>query len=148
MLKSNKVDSADANFFNKIRYQKADSVDIQNALYILMRMMQAYFGKQVIVLIDEYDVPLAKQAKMDFMTICLTLCGGIVGEDFKTNPFLKFAVITGCLRIAQESIFTGTNNFVSDTITGERFNEYFGFLQRKMSINCCRIQGMASILMK
>ena len=88
LLKSNKVDSADAELFNKIRYQKADSVDIQNALYILMRMMQAYFGKQVIVLIDEYDVPLAKASENGFYDDML--------------------------------------NVVSDTITGERFNEYFG----------------------
>ena len=129
LLKSNKVDSADAELFNKIRYQKADSVDIQNALYILMRMMQAYFGKQVIVLIDEYDVPLAKASENGFYDDMLNVVRGLLGKTLKTNPFLKFAVITGCLRIAQESIFTGTNNFVSDTITGERFNEYFGFTE-------------------
>ena len=129
LLKSNKVDPADAELFNKIRYQKADSVDIQNALYILMRMMQAYFGKQVIVLIDEYDVPLAKASENGFYDDMLNVVRGLLGKTLKTNPFLKFAVITGCLRIAQESIFTGTNNFVSDTITGERFNEYFGFTE-------------------
>lgn len=135
LLESDKVDPADVELFNKIRYQKADSVDIQNALYILMRMMQACFGKQVIVFIDEYDVPLAKANEGGYYDDMLNLIRGLLGKTLKTNPFLKFAVITGCLRIGKESIFTGTNNFVSDTITGDRFNEYFGFTKdevRKM----------------
>ena len=87
LLKSNKVDPADAELFNKIRYQKADSVDIQNALYILMRMMQAYFGKQVIVLIDEYDVSaLQKASENGFYDDMLNVVRGLLGR-LKTNPF-------------------------------------------------------------
>lgn len=81
------------------------------------------------MLIDEYDVPLAKASENGFYDDMLNVVRGLLGKTLKTNPFLKFAVITGCLRIAQESIFIGTNNFVSDTITGERFNEYFGFTE-------------------
>lgn len=132
LLKSDKVNPADAEFFNKVQYQSADEVDIQNALYVLMRMMNDHFGKKVILLIDEYDVPLAKASENGFYEDMLNMIRGLLGKTLKTNPFLKFAVITGCLRIAKESIFTGTNNFVSDTITGERFNEYFGFTRNEV----------------
>ena len=132
LLESDKVDPADVELFNKIRYQKADSVDIQNALYILMRMMQACFGKQVIVFIDEYDVPLAKANEGGYYDDMLNLIRGLLGKTLKTNPFLKFAVITGCLRIGKESIFTGTNNFVADTIADERFSSFFGFTDEEV----------------
>ena len=130
LLESGKVDREDIVLFGKYQSMSADAVEIQNALYVLMRMMHAYYGKQVIVLLDEYDVPLAKANENGFYDEMLNLIRGFLNKTLKTNPFLKFAVVTGCLRIAKESIFTGTNNFVSDTISGERFNEYFGFTEK------------------
>ena len=85
------------------------------------------------MLMDEYDVPLAKANENGFYGEMLNIVKGLMNKTLKTNPFLKFAVITGCLRIAKESIFTGTNNFVSDTISGERFNEYFGFTENEVT---------------
>ena len=132
LLESDRVNPADTEFFNKIQYGKAASVDIQLALFHLMRMLHDHFGKQVILLLDEYDVPLAKANENGFYRDMLDIVRGIMSKALKSNPFLKFAVITGCLKIAKESIFTGTNNFVSDTIEGERFNEYFGFTEKEV----------------
>lgn len=92
-------------------------------------MMQAHYGKPVILLLDEYDVPLAKASSNGYYTQMLEVIRSIMSTALKDNSSLRFAVITGCLKIAKESIFTGTNNFVSDTISGSRLDEYFGFTQ-------------------
>ena len=91
-------------------------------------MMRIYYGKPVILLIDEYDVPVAKANMHGYYKEMLDLMKGIM-QALKDNSALGFAVITGCLKIAKESIFTGTNNFISDTITSCGLNEYFGFTQ-------------------
>lgn len=129
LRESDKVSALDKELFDRIMFRRASDAEISNALYILMRMMHAYFGKQVIILIDEYDVPIAKANENDYYDEMLNLIRGMLGKTLKTNPFLKFAVITGCLRIAKESIFTGINNLVTDTISGGRFQEYFGFTE-------------------
>ena len=81
-----------------------------------MQMMQAKYGKPVILLLDEYDVPLAKASSNGYYTEMLEVVKPLMSTALKDNPALQMAVITGCLRVAKESIFTGTNNFVSDTI--------------------------------
>lgn len=129
LLDSDNVDGADKEYFNKVRFRKKDEIDIYDALYVLIRMIYNHFGKQVIVLIDEYDVPIAKASERGYYDKMLNLIRGVLGKALKTNPFLKFAVITGCLKIAKESIFTGINNLVTDTISGERFEEFFGFTE-------------------
>jgi len=129
LLESDKIESDDRKMFRRFQFREADAVELQNSLNFLMRMMNAYFGKQAVVLIDEYDVPLAKANENGFYNQMLNILQGFMNKSLKNNSFLKFAVITGCLRISKESIFTGTNNFVSDTISGERFNEYFGFTE-------------------
>ena len=96
-------------------------------------MMQAVYGRQVFFLLDEYDVPIAKANEKDtaaneFYSAMLDVIRGVMGTALKDNEYLKFAVITGCLHIAKESIFTGTNNFVSYSVLDEDFSEYFGFL--------------------
>lgn len=124
---SNKVDSADKIIFKQMRFQDANEENLSNALVLLTRMMHAHYGKQVILLIDEYDVPLARASENGYYAEMLDMVRSILGDAVKTNPFLKFAVVTGCLRISKESIFTGTNNFVTDSITGDAFNEFIGF---------------------
>ena len=81
---------------------------------------------------DEYDVPIAKANSHGYYQEMLDVIKGIM-QALKDNSALQFAVITGCLKIAKESIFSGTNNFVSDTITDSRLNEYFGFTQEDMA---------------
>ena len=132
LLDSDKVDAADRQFFERIRYQEAKDEELYNAWYVLMRMMHACFGRKVILLIDEYDVPLAMANEGGYYDEMLGLVRGLMGKALKSNPFLKFAVVTGCLRIAKENIFSGTNPFVSDTVNGERFNEFFGFTHNEV----------------
>ena len=97
-------------------------------------MMAAHFGKPVILLIDEYDVPLAKaneekEAGERYYGQMLDVIRGIMSTALKSNDYLEFAVVTGCLRIAKESIFTGVNNFASYSVLDEKFSRYFGFTQ-------------------
>ena len=93
--------------------------------------MYQQYGKPVILLIDEYDVPVAKANRNGYYEEMLDVMKGLM-QALKDNQALCFAVITGCLKIAKESIFTGTNNFISDTITDSRLNEYFGFVQSEV----------------
>lgn len=118
--------------FERLKMQTASLVDIQSSLFIIMRMMQAYYGKPVILLLDEYDVPIAKASSKGYYAEMLEVIKTMLSTSLKDNASLRFAVVTGCLKIAKESIFTGTNNFVSDTITSSRFNEYFGFTQKEV----------------
>jgi len=99
--------------------------------------LYSVYGKKVILLIDEYDVPLAKASEKNttenkFYLSMLDVIKGIMGTALKDNEFLEFAVITGCLRIAKESIFTGTNNFASYSVLDEDFSEYFGFSEEEV----------------
>ena len=117
--------------FKHIASRQASEEEIKNSLALLTSMIQSYYGKQVILLIDEYDVPVAKANANGYYKEMLEVMKGLM-LALKDNTALQFAVVTGCLKIAKESIFTGTNNFVSDTITDSRLNEYFGFLQREV----------------
>ncbi|MBP3902079.1 MAG: AAA family ATPase [Blautia sp.] len=131
------INGADAEVFERLMYQRASEADVQNALKTIMRMMNAAYGKPVILLIDEYDVPLAKASEKNtvqnrYYEQMLDVIKGMLSIALKTNEYLKFAVITGCLRIAKESIFTGTNNFASYSVLDEDFSEYFGFTQEEV----------------
>lgn len=105
---------------------------LKTSIALLMRMMHAHYGKPVILLLDEYDVPLSKASSSGYYEQMLELIRGILSTSLKDNSSLRFAIITGCLRISKESIFTGTNNFISDTISDTRLNEYFGFIQSEV----------------
>lgn len=111
------------------RYVKRTETDIELAasLGILVRMLRQHYGRRVIVLLDEYDVPLDKANSCGYYDEMVRFLRGFLGEVFKTNPDLYFAVVTGCLRISKESIFTGINNLKIDTISDVRYAEYFGF---------------------
>ena len=129
LTESEKVTEEQRRIFRRLNDQTASLTDVQGALLVLMKMMRAYYGKPVILLLDEYDVPIAKASANGYYTEMLEVIRGMMSTALKDNDALRFAVITGCLRIAKESIFTGTNNFVSDTISSSHLNEYFGFTQ-------------------
>ena len=107
-----------------------DETILVSSLQLLSQLLYRHYGQKTIILIDEYDVPLAKASSNGYYKEMLSVIKGMMSTALKDNPFLKFAIITGCLKIAKESIFTGTNNLVSDTITDTRLNEYFGFIQK------------------
>lgn len=131
LLESSRLGKDDKEMFEKCRNAKASEVQLQNSLYFLTRLLDMHYGRPVILLIDEYDVPLAKASENGFYEEMHSMIRGLMNRTLKTNPFLKFAVITGCLRIAKESIFTGMNNLVVHTITEPRFSEYFGFTKKE-----------------
>ena len=127
-----KVNLFDIEVFNRLQAQTGTAADTQNSLKTIMRMMNTVYGRKVILLIDEYDVPLAKASEKDtsgnvYYSKMLDVIKGIMSTALKDNEFLQFAVITGCLRIAKESIFTGTNNFASYSVLDKSFSQYFGF---------------------
>ena len=124
-----KVKEADCKVFRRLMMKTPEGDDLQAALATLMRMLHAHYGEQVILLIDEYDVPLDKAHINGYYDQMVAFLRGFFGEAFKTNPDLYFAVVTGCLRISKESIFTGINNLKVDTITDTRYDEYFGFTE-------------------
>ena len=116
--------------FRRLQNQQASTVEISRSLQLLLQIMNKYYGKPVILLLDEYDVPLAKASTNNYYDQMLDIIKTMMSTALKDNSNLKFAIITGCLKISKESIFTGTNNFVSDTISSTRLNEYFGFTQK------------------
>lgn len=131
LLESEKIAEFDKQIIRRLVERKGSEAETKNSFGLLTNVMQAYYGQQVILLMDEYDVPVAKANSNGYYTEMLDMMKGIM-QPLKDNPALRFAVITGCLKIAKESIFTGTNNFVSDTITDSRLNEYFGFTQKEV----------------
>ena len=100
---------------------------LENSLLILSRLLQKYYGRKTIILIDEYDVPLDKAYQSGYYDDMVKFIRALFGQALKTNNNLFFAVLTGCLRISKESIFTGLNNFKVYTVKEVRYNEYFGF---------------------
>ena len=130
LLQSEAIDPDDKKVFLELKAGTASEAQVGFSLNTLMRMMESYYRKPVILLLDEYDVPLAKASSNGYYKEMLSVIKGMMSTALKDNQFLKFAIITGCLKIAKESIFTGTNNLVSDTITDTRLNEYFGFIQK------------------
>ncbi len=131
LITNEKINSYDKRFFDQIADKTASKTDIKNSLLELSKILATYYDKPVILLIDEYDVPLAKASEKNYYPQMLDMMKGLL-QAFKDNPSLKFAVLTGCLRIAKESIFTGTNNFISDTISDTQLNEYFGFTETEV----------------
>jgi len=133
LLDSDEIDPDDKNLFLQIKAGNANETQISRSLNLLMRMMHRYYKKQVVLLLDEYDVPIAKASSNGYYAQMMEIVKTMMSTSLKDNLSLRFAVITGCLKIAKESVFTGTNNFVSDTITDSKLNEYFGFTQEEVA---------------
>ena len=131
LLDSDKVDGYDKEIVKQLIQGTASAKDTKGSLMLLTRLMCQQYGKPVILLIDEYDVPVAKANSNGYYEEMLDVMKGLM-QALKDNQALCFAVITGCLKIAKESIFTGTNNFISDTLTDSILNEYFGFVQSEV----------------
>ena len=131
LLEGDQIDESDKEIARQLIRGNASLKDTKGSLLLLTRLLQQYYRKPVILLIDEYDVPVAKANSNGYYKEMLDVMKGLM-QALKDNQSLRFAIITGCLKIAKESIFTGTNNLVSDTITNSRLNEYFGFVQREV----------------
>lgn len=126
------VDPYDKEQFMRLSGGRADVSDMKNSLKMLARMMYKAYGRKVIILIDEYDVPLAKAQANGYYREMLDFIRGFMSTSLKTNDYLYKAVVTGCLRIPKESIFTGVNNFASYSVLDDRFSQYFGFTDQEV----------------
>lgn len=109
-----------------------DEDTLESSLQTLSELLFRHYNKKVIMLIDEYDVPLDKAYQNGYYKEMVSLIRSLFGDALKTNEFLQFAVLTGCLRVSKESIFTGLNNFKILSITDIRFDEQFGFTETEV----------------
>lgn len=132
LLKSENLDSFDKELLTQLLSRQMEEDTITSSLQELTEVLEAHFSKKVVVLIDKYDVPLAKAYENGYYDKMVLLIRNLFGNVLKTNDSLAFAVLTGCLRIAKESIFTGLNNFTVYSITDEEFDETFGFTDREV----------------
>ena len=127
LLESDRMDWIDRELFMQLVGRTMDEDVIASSLQDLTELLETYFSQKVIVLIDEYDVPLEKAYENGYYDEMVLLLRNLLGNVLKTNSSLAFAVLTGCLQIAKESIFTGLNNFKVYSITNMEFDEIFGF---------------------
>ncbi|EOS79966.1 hypothetical protein C817_02215 [Dorea sp. 5-2] len=132
LLKSDALSEQDKAEYRKLLDDNMSEAVFCNSLRVLSELLEKHHGTKVILLIDEYDVPLAKAHEKGYYNQMISLIRNLLGETLKTNSSLKLAVLTGCLRISKESIFTGLNNMKVLTIADERFDEYFGFTDKEV----------------
>lgn len=128
ILESNKILQSEKEIFRNIMEQRADQNVYLNSIRTLSDILEKYYEKNVIILIDEYDVPLENAYHEGFYDDMTNLIRSCFESALKT----KFAVLTGCLRVSRESIFTGLNNLKTYSITKNKFSQYFGFTQEEM----------------
>jgi hypothetical protein len=138
LLESDRIDDAERSQYKALvsmdktgAFTMSDEL-LKDSLQTLSQLLQKHYDRDVIMLIDEYDVPLDKAYQSGYYNSMVELVKILFGNAFKTNDSLKFAVLTGCLRISKESIFTGLNNFNVYTVKDVQYNEYFGFLDREV----------------
>ncbi|MDO4444625.1 MAG: AAA family ATPase [Bacillota bacterium] len=129
---SEKLDNHEKEDYRALLDKEMDEATLFLSLKTLSELLEKHYGEKVIVLIDEYDVPLAKAFENGYYDQMVFLIRNLLEQVLKTNNSLKFAVMTGCMRISKESIFTGLNNFTTFTITDVDFDEYFGFTDREV----------------
>lgn len=130
LKKSEKVSEENRKLFNDIL--SGEDERIEDSLRMLSQILFEHYGKKSIILIDEYDMPLDKAFQHGYYKEMVSLLRGLFEQALKTNEFLQFAVLTGCLRVSKKSIFTGLNNFKVLSIADVRFDEQFGFTDEEV----------------
>ena len=132
LLESSSLSDVDKELFRELLTRNMEEDTITSSIQELTELLEIHYNRQVVVLIDEYDVPLAKAYENGYYNEMALLIRNMFGNALKTNSSLAFAVLTGCLRIAKESIFTGLNNFKVYSITNTEFDETFGFTDKEV----------------
>ena len=127
LLQSNELTETDKMAFSELLKFDMDESTLECSLKVMSELLHKHYGQQVILLIDEYDVPLAKAFEQGYYDQMVILIRNLFEQVLKTNSSMKFAVLTGCMRISKESIFTGLNNLNVLTIADVEFDEYYGF---------------------
>ena len=133
LLESNKIDDTERSQYKALintdktgTFTMSDDL-LKDSLLMLSHFLQKHYGQDTVMLVDEYDVPLDKAYQAGYYNSMVEFIRGLFGNAFKTNDSLKFAILTGCVRISKESIFTGLNNFSVYTVKDIQYNEFFGF---------------------
>ena len=134
---SEKLDEKEKEKYNQLLSIREANKQLQNdiicqSLRILSELIYKHYGKNTVFIIDEYDVPLDKAENNGYFNEMISLIRGMFNNAFKTNPYLEMAILTGCLRISKESIFTGMNNFQVFSVADELANDYFGFTEEEV----------------
>ena len=127
LVDSDKIADDEKKFLEKLINERYDASDIRKSLQMLCRLLEKHYGQKAILIIDEYDVPLDKAFHHGYYAQMIDIIRAMFGAALKTNDSLFMAVLTGCLRVSKESIFTGLNNLKVHSISDEKFDEYFGF---------------------
>ena len=126
------IDESDKKTSNDLRFLRADPIQLKNSLSMLSRCLYQHYHQKVIILIDEYDVPLQSAYQHDYYDEMVDFIRSVFSSALKTNDALERGVLTGCLRISKESIFTGLNNFTVRTIMDVEASDCFGFTQEEI----------------
>ena len=129
LLESDKVSQLDREILRRVMLRTSDSTELSGFLYNLCYALEVYWGRQAIILIDEYDVPISYAEQNGYYKQMICLMRDVLGTALKTNNSLEFAVLTGCLRIAKESIFTGVNNCACYSVSNAKYADKFGFTE-------------------
>lgn len=141
LVKSEKIDSKLKERFSLLLERRGTQNETANFIFLLMMMLQQYYGKPVILLLDEYDAPVEKAWEGGYYRDCVLFMKQCLGSVLKTNPYLHFALLTGVLRVAKESIFSGLNNLSVYTVMNDNYADVFGF-------TTAEVKQMAHILQK
>ena len=132
LLDSDAISENEKQSLRNIAAGSKDSSEIKNSLQMLSKLLEKHYGQKVIILIDEYDVPLDKAYAHGYYPQMIDLIRAMFAAALKTNSSMFFAVLTGCLRVSKESIFTGLNNPIVHSISDLKFDEYFGFTDKEV----------------
>lgn len=132
LLENNSIQESFKVRFRNLLFQKAGLSEMANSLYLLLAMMHQYYKKPVILLLDEYDAPIQQAWNEGFYADCITFMRQMLGSALKTNDDLEFAVVTGVLKVAKESIFSGLNNFKTCSVLDKKYSDVFGFTRQEM----------------
>jgi len=133
LLKSERIDEDEKAIYKRFLSRKASRSELRTSLEFLSTCLERHYDKKVIILIDEYDVPLEKAYFSGYYDEMIQFIRGFFSSAFKTNRNIQFAVLTGCLRVSKESIFTGLNNLNIVSILNDGFGEYYGFTEAEVS---------------
>ncbi len=132
LLKSGKLNSFEKKEFKELLSGDYTEAFLKNSLYLLSSLLTHHYERKTVILIDEYDVPLDRAYRNGYYDSMVSLIRNLFERTLKTNDNLQFAILTGCLRITKESIFTGLNNLKVQSISSVRFDEYFGFTEEEV----------------
>ncbi len=127
LMESSRLTKQEKKILAALMYSEMQEPELCDSLRVLSELLRKHYGQKVVLLIDEYDVPLARAFANGYYDQMVTLIRCLFGQSLKTNPNLQFAVLTGCLRISRESIFTGLNHLRVLSVLDQQFDAYFGF---------------------